>query len=359
MSNLGAHTPNTPRFDNDAKSYDGVLVLSFGGPEGPADVLPFLENVTAGRDIPRERLLEVSEHYLHFNGVSPINGQNRALIDALRKELDSHGLLLPIYFGNRNWEPYVTDTIRQMQEDGVTRALVFVTSALSSYSGCRQYREDVTRAIDSLERKTLEFDKLRVFYNHPGFIEPMAEVTRSALGSVLPERRGTTRLIFTAHSIPTSMARQCSYELQLEEAARLIAEGAGQTEHAISYQSRSGSPRTPWLEPDILDSLRVAKVNGATDVVVVPVGFISDHMEVLFDLDTEARDLAVELELGFIRVPTVGTHSRFVTMIRELIMERMSANPFRPALGRRGPNHDICPLNCCQIGSVRPGSPAT
>ena len=356
MSIIGAQTFSAPRFDEEAKSYDAILVLSFGGAEGPVDVLRFLVYVTGGRNIPRERLLEVSEHYLHFGGVSPINAQNRALIEALRTELDAHALRLPIYFGNRNWEPYVTDTIRQMRAEGVKRALVFVTSALSSYSGCRQYREDVMRAIESLGHEAPTFDKLRVFYNHPGFIEPMAESTRDSLESISPERRSTTRLIFTAHSIPTSMARQCAYEVQLAEASRLIAEAVAHPDHTISYQSRSGSPHTPWLEPDILDSLRQVKLEGATDVVIVPVGFISDHMEVLFDLDTEARDLAAYLGLGFARVPTVGTHPRFVAMIRELIQERMESNPARAALGGRGSSHDICPLNCCLIGSTRPSS---
>jgi ferrochelatase len=356
MSIYGAQTADTPRFDDEARQYDALLVLSFGGPEGPDDVIPFLENVTRGRNVPRERLLEVSEHYLHFGGVSPINQQNRELIAALEAELAAHGHDLPIYFGNRNWEPFVTDTVAQMKSDGVRRALVFVTSALSSYSGCRQYREDMIKAVETVGEDSPQFDKLRVFYNHPGFIEPMIVLTASALASIPGERRSTTRLIFTAHSIPMAMARHCAYELQLREASRLIAEGAGFPAHQISYQSRSGSPHVPWLEPDILDVLRQVKVDGATDVAVVPVGFISDHMEVLFDLDTEAKELAEELEIGFVRVGTVGTHPRFVGMIRELIEERMTANPERPALGRRGPNHDVCPQNCCLIGATRPAA---
>lgn len=357
MSVYGAPTTDTKRFDDQSRSYDALLVLSFGGPEGPDDVRPFLLNVTAGRNVPPARLDEVAEHYLHFGGVSPINAQNRALIAALEEEMETHGLNLPIYFGNRNWHPFVTDTIRQMREDGVKNALIFVTSALSSYSGCRQYREDVIRALDTLEIDEPGFDKIRVFYNHPGFIEPMVEKTREALDRIPAERWQTTRLIFTAHSIPNSMARHCAYELQLREASRLVAEGAGFPVHQIAYQSRSGPPQVPWLEPDILDVLNEVKSEGATDVVVVPIGFISDHMEVLFDLDTEARDLAGELELNFIRVGTVGTHPRFVSMIRELIEERMRADPDRPALGSRGPNHDICPLNCCLIGATsRPTS---
>jgi len=353
----GATSTETNRFDNQSRAYDALLVLSFGGPEGPDDVRPFLHNVTAGRNVPAARLDEVAEHYLHFDGVSPINAQNRALIAALETELREHGPNLPIYFGNRNWHPYVTDTIRQMREDGVSRALVFVTSALSSYSGCRQYREDVIRALDTLETDEPGFDKLRVFYNHPGFIEPMISQTQAALDTITPERRSTTRLIFTAHSIPLSMARHCAYELQLREASRLVAEGVGFTDHVIAYQSRSGPPQVPWLEPDILDVLESERDNGTTDVLVVPIGFISDHMEVLFDLDTEAKEKATDLGINLVRVGTVGTDPRFVQMIRELIVERMTADPERPALGSRGPNHDICPLNCCLIGSTgRPTS---
>jgi protoporphyrin/coproporphyrin ferrochelatase len=353
----GATTTDAKRFDNQARTYDALLVLSFGGPEGPDDVRPFLQNVTAGRNVPPARLDEVAEHYLHFGGVSPINAQNRALIAALETELHANGPHLPIYFGNRNWHPFVTDIIQQMRDDGIQRALIFVTSALSSYSGCRQYREDVIRALDALETDRPAFDKLRVFYNHPGFIEPMISRTRSALDDIPAERRATTRLIFTAHSIPLSMARQCAYEVQLREASRLVAAGVGFSDHIIAYQSRSGPPQVPWLEPEILDVLKIVHGDGATDVVVVPIGFISDHMEVLFDLDTEAKELAAELGLNLVRAGTVGTDPRFIRMIRDLIVERMTADPERPALGSRGPNHDICPLNCCLIGSS--GRPPT
>jgi ferrochelatase len=358
MSIFGAQSPDAPQFDDEARTYDALLILSFGGPGGSDDVIPFLENVTRGRNVPRERLEEVAEHYLHFGGVSPINQQNRELIAALDVELAAHGIDLPIYFGNRNWEPFVTDTVRQMAADGVRRALVFVTSALSSYSGCRQYREDVIRAVETVGDESPEFDKLRVFYNHPGFIEPMIEHTARAVVRTPKERHAGTRLIFTAHSIPVAMARHCAYEAQLREASRLVAEGAGFPGYQIAYQSRSGPPSVPWLEPDILDVLVEAKAEGTTDVVVVPIGFISDHMEVLFDLDTEAKELTAELGLGFHRVPTVGPHPAFVRMIRELIEERMIASPERRSLGRRGPNHDICPVNCCLIGSARPAAAA-
>ena len=357
MSIHGAQSPNAPRFDDAAHKYDAILVLSFGGPEGPDEVIPFLENVTRGRNIPRERLEEVAEHYHHFGGVSPINAQNRALIAALEPELAAHGVTLPIYFGNRNWAPFVTDTVQRMRTDGVERALVFVTSAFSSYSGCRQYREDVIRAVDTLpepERGTIAFDKIRVFYNHPGFVGPMAERVREALDRFPAGRRNEVEVVFTAHSIPLAMARGCAYETQLREACRLVAEAAGAPNYRLAYQSRSGSPSVPWLEPDVLDELETLHAAGRDDVIVAPIGFISDHMEVLFDLDDEAAARAGRLGMTMVRAGTVGTHAMFVAMVRELITERMAATPERPALGGRGPNHDICPVNCCLRGEGRP-----
>lgn len=326
--------------------YDALLVMSFGGPEGPDDVLPFLENVTRGRNVPRERLEEVAHHYEQFGGKSPINDQNRALITALERELATHGPRLPVYFGNRNWHPFLTDTLRRMRADGVRRALMFVTSAYSSYSGCRQYREDVQRAQTELGAGAPAIDKLRVFYNHPGFVEPNAENLRRALERV-PDGQRPARVFFTAHSVPVGMARSSAYEAQLREAARLVAAAAGVTDWRLAWQSRSGPPTVPWLEPDILDELgRVAR-EGARHVVVQPLGFISDHMEVLFDLDVEAAERAHELGLGFTRVPTVGTHPDFVAMIRELIVERFDPGAARRALGHLGPAHDVCALTCC------------
>jgi protoporphyrin/coproporphyrin ferrochelatase len=358
VSIYGATKEHSIRFDDQARAYDALLVLSFGGPEGPDDVMPFLENVTRGRNVPRERLEEVAEHYLHFGGVSPINAQNRALITAIEGELERRGQHLPVYFGNRNWHPFLTDTMRQMRDDGIERALVFATSAFSSYSGCRQYREDVIRAIEEIGDGAPEFDKIRVFYNHPGYILPMAELARATMDSIPDDRRATTRLVYTAHSIPVSMARQCAYELQLEDAANLISAEISTRDHILAYQSRSGPPQVPWLEPDILDVLESLAEKGATDVVVVPVGFISDHMEVLFDLDTEANEEAERLGMTLLRVPTVGTHPDFVRMICDLIGERMSDAPVRPALGMRGPNHDICPVNCCLLGTSGRPRPA-
>jgi ferrochelatase len=352
----GAQSRTSPRFDQSARRYDALLVLSFGGPEGPDDVIPFLENVTRGRNVPRARLDEVAGHYLHFGGVSPINQQNRALIAALREELRRREILLPIYFGNRNWDPYVTDTIAQMRTDGVRRALVFVTSAFSSYSGCRQYREDVTRAVDTLGVSDIAFDKIRGFYNHPGYIETMIALTADRLARIPAARRATTEIIFTAHSIPESMAKGCAYEKQLRESSRLVAEALQIASWRLAYQSRSGPPSVPWLEPDILDELDTLSDAGVTDVVIVPIGFVSDHMEVLFDLDHEAAERAEALGLGFQRAATAGVHPRFVTMIRELIEERMTADPLRPALGAMGASHDICPLNCCLIAAGRPAA---
>ena len=351
-----AQTTGGSRVDDQAHAYDAILVLSFGGPEGPDDVVPFLENVTRGRGVPRERLLEVAEHYLAFGGVSPINDQNRALIDALRPELRRNGIDLPIYFGNRNWHPMVEDTVREMRNDGVERALVFVTSAFSSYSGCRQYREDLARAVAPLGDDGITFDKIRVFYNHPGFVEAMADRVREGLEQLPLERRAGAELIFTAHSIPMSMARTSTYEAQLRDSCQLVADAAGVRNWRLAYQSRSGSPHTPWLEPDILDVLGSVRDAGIEDVLVAPIGFISDHMEVMFDLDEEAMERAEELGLHMVRVGTVGTHPAFVTMIRQLIQERMTENPVRLALGSRGPSHDICGVNCCPLGAGRPGA---
>ena len=357
MTIQGAQRAGTPLFDDVPRTYDALLVLSFGGPEGMDDVIPFLENVTRGRNIPRQRLEEVAEHYYHFGGISPINTQNRELIAALEKELASHGITLPVYFGNRNWHPMLRDTLAAMQFDGVKSALVFVTSAYSSYSGCRQYREDVMTALDALREQSMRFDKIRVFYNHPGFIEPMARRLREAR-YLLPENgRASAEVMFTAHSIPVSMARGSAYERQLREASRLVAHLAGADRYQLAWQSRSGPPYIPWLEPDVLDELDRLRESGVRDVVVVPIGFISDHLEVLFDLDVEAQQRANELGMTMIRVPAVGTDPEFVAMIRELIEERLQENPVRRSLGTLGPNHDVCPVNCCQLGERRVQAP--
>ncbi len=350
MTITGASTEGAPQFQAEAREYDAVLVMSFGGPEGMDEVLPFLENVTRGRNIPRERLLEVAKHYERFGGVSPINAQNRALIAALGAELQVQGPRLPIYFGNRNWHPLVTDTVRHMRDDGVKRAIVFVTSGFSCYSGCRQYREDIIRAQEEVGEGAPEFDKLRMFFNHPGFIAPTVENLKSSLARIPERRRAQAHVAFTAHSIPLAMAQGSAYEEQLREASRLVAEGAGCDRYALVYQSRSGPPHVPWLEPDILDHMDEIAGAGVRDLLIVPIGFISDHMEVLFDLDIEAAEKAERLGMTMIRVPTVGTARPFVRMLRELIVERMTAEPERRALGSLGPSHDICPVDCCLAG---------
>lgn len=337
-----------------AAAYDAVLVVSFGGPEKPDDVMPFLENVLRGRNVPRERMLQVAEHYYHFGGVSPINEQNRNLIAALESELATHGIDLPIYWGNRNWHPLLPDTLRHMRDQGVKRAIAFFTSAYSSYSGCRQYRENIAAARAEVGEGAPQVDKLRVFYNHPGYVEPVTESVRTALAQIPAERRAAAKVLFTAHSIPMSMADNCRYVHQLQQSCRLVAERAAASHWQLVYQSRSGPPTQPWLEPDVLDVLPQLVEQGAQDVVVMPIGFISDHMEVLYDLDTEAKHLAEALGLKFIRAATVGTHPRFVSMIRELIAERMSGAAERPALGDDGPSHDVCPVDCCLYTPRRP-----
>jgi len=329
-------------------NYDAVLVLSFGGPEAREDVMPFLQNVLRGRNVPEERMLEVAEHYYHFGGRSPINQQNRELIAALEKEMEHHGPQLPVYWGNRNWSPYLADTLQQMKDDGVEKALAYVTSAFSSYSGCRQYRENILAAQAQVGEGAPQIDKLRVFYNHPGFIGPMTENVQTALLKLPANVREQAQVIYTAHSIPTSMASGSRYVPQLEEACRLISGALSRTGDTLAYQSRSGPPTQPWLEPDILDYLRkVKESNSHPAVVICPVGFTSDHMEVMYDLDTEAQELCAELRLPMIRAATVGSHPRFITMIRELIMERMDPTAPRRALGNMGPSHDVCPLDCC------------
>jgi ferrochelatase len=329
----------------DGTPYDAFLLVSFGGPEAMADVMPFLDHVLRGRNIPPERKREVARHYERFGGVSPINAQNRALLDAVRRELGTHGPRLPLYWGNRNWHPFLADTLRAMAADGIRRALAFVTSAYSSYSGCRQYLDDVARARAEVGPSAPAVDKLRAFYDHPGFVEANADRLREALGSLPADRRGT-RIAFTAHSVPTAMAAGSDYVAQLRETCALVAARAPGVPWTLVFQSRSGSPRDPWLEPDVLEHLETLRAEGARAVVVAPVGFVSDHMEVVHDLDTEARARAAALGLAFARAGTAGTHPAFVRMIRELIEERVAGGA-RRALGSRGPRADVCERDCC------------
>ncbi len=339
--------------------YDAILIVGFGGPEGREDVIPFLENVLRGRPVPRERMLEVAEHYYHFEGVSPINSQVRSLIAALEPELKAHGIDLPIYWGNRNWTPMLADTMKRMADDGVQHALGVVLAAYSSYSSCRQYREDIQKAREAVGPEAPAVEKMRVFYNHPDFVEVNAERVRDALDEFPEDRRDAVRVAFTAHSIPDSMAANCRYAEQLMETCRLVAEAAGVSSEnwSLVYQSRSGRPTDPWLGPDILEHLDDLKARGAGDVVVQPVGFLSDHMEVMFDLDEEAQHKSRELGLKMVRAGTAGTHPRFVGMLRKLIRERIEQSPDRRAIGRYPASHDVCPVNCC-LPSARPPRPS-
>jgi len=327
-------------------NYDALLIVSFGGPEGMDDVIPFLENVLRGRNVPRERMLQVAHHYEMFGGVSPINNQNLKLINALQIELDANGPKLPIYWGNRNWHPLLPDTLQQMTDDGIKHVLAFVTSAYSSYSSCRQYRQNIIDAQALVGSGAPSVEKLRAFYNHPLFIEANVDRVRDAsarLGSsVAPQ------IVFTAHSVPESMAENCDYVRQLKETSRLIADAVGIQDWQLVYQSRSGSPTQPWLGPDICDHLRSLKSRGVSDVVVAPIGFVSDHMEVIYDLDVEAQRVAEEIGLNIVRASTVGTHPSFVQMIRELILERTEDKEAR-YLGSLGAAVNTCPPNCCAI----------
>ena len=347
---------------NDATApYDAFLLVSFGGPEGPDDVLPFLENVTRGRGIPRERLLAVAEHYLGFGGVSPINAQNRALVAALEADFAAHGLDLPVYWGNRNWAPYLTDELARVAADGRHRVLALLTSAYSSYSGCRQYRENLADAVAPLGDRAPVVDRIRHYFNHPGFVAAMVDATVAALSELAADVRGGARLVFVTHSVPTSMddgsgPNGNAYSSQHRDVARLVTAGVAAVtgvDHSLDlvYCSRSGAPGQPWLEPDVNDHLEALAGEGVPAAVLVPIGFVSDHMEVKFDLDTEALATARRLGLPVARAATVGTDPRFVTAVRELVLERAAVvrgeQPQRPALGELGPSHDLCPAGCC------------
>ncbi|MFN2510767.1 MAG: ferrochelatase [Pyrinomonadaceae bacterium] len=328
-------------------SYDALLVISFGGPEGMADVMPFLENVLRGKNVPAERMRAVAKHYEMFAGVSPINEQNKKLIGALHEELAANGPRLPIYWGNRNWDPLLGETLTQMAADGIKNALAFVTSAYSSYSSCRQYLENIAEAQEQVGSSAPRINKLRAFYNHPLFIETNVDCLQTALSKIPEAKRATAQIAFTAHSIPQSMADNCQYETQLQETSRLVAAGANRDSWQLVYQSRSGPPTQPWLGPDILDHLKELKNSGATDVVIAPIGFVSDHMEVIYDLDTEARQLCEETGLNMVRASTAGTHPLFIRMIRELVLERMNPDTGRRFLGTQGVSHDVCLPGCC------------
>lgn len=332
-----------------AAAYDAVVIVSFGGPEGPSEVDPFLANVTVGREIPSERLSAVARQYQHFGGVSPLNVQCRRLRRALAGRLAAAGLDLPVYWGNRNWVPYLADTVAEMAEAGHRRALAVVTSAYSSYSGCRQYLDDIEAARAAVGAGAPAIDKLRAYYDHPGFVEPFADAVAEARLSLPSGLRSSARLVFTAHSIPKSMAAGCDYERQLGETARLVAASAAFDSWTMAWQSRSGPPSVPWLEPDVSECLERLRGDGVESVVVAPIGFVTDHMEVMWDLDVVAAATADGLGMRLARAVTPGTapDDRFVAMWQELINERLDAGVPRRSLGRLGPGPDACAAGCC------------
>jgi protoporphyrin/coproporphyrin ferrochelatase len=329
--------------------YDAILIVGFGGPERREDVIPFLENVTRGRNIPRERLLAVAEHYDHFGGKSPLNDQVRDLIGALRPALAERGIKLPIAWGNRNWHPFLADAMQELTNAGSQRVLALVLAAYSSYSSCRQYREDIERARAAVGSNAPGVEKIRVFFNHPGFVAANADRLRAALEAVPVERRSQSHVAFTAHSIPQSMAQTSRYAEQLNETCRLVCERLKipESRWALVYQSRSGRPGDPWLEPDICDHLAALAAEGVADVAVLPIGFLSDHLEVLYDIDVEAQDKSRELGLNLVRAATVGTHPLFVAGLADLIEERVRSLPGRAAIGLLDAWPDQCPVDCC------------
>ncbi|ONH31923.1 ferrochelatase [Pseudofrankia asymbiotica] len=372
---------------------DALLLVTFGGPEGPEDVVPFLRNVTRGRGVPEERIAEVAEHYQRLGGRSPINDQSRELLAALRAELAP----LPVYWGNRNWHPYLRDALAEMRADGVRRAACFVPSVFATYSGCRQYRENLADALaeppagghrggvsdgdidgaseggrPGLGRPELdggpELVKLRVFFDHPGFVGPMVDRVAAAVDALPSGRRGGAHLVFVAHSVPHWQAVESgpaggAYERQLTAASELVARGLAERrgqDHpwSIAYCSRSGSPRMPWLEPDVGARLAALAADGVETVVIVPIGFVSDHMEVIQDLDREALARAEKLGLTAVRAGTVGSDPRFVRMIAELVEERRDPDAPRRALSALGPFPDVCPTDCCSSPATEDRRPA-
>ena len=340
-------------------AYDAILLASFGGPEGQDDVIPFLRNVTRGRGIPDERLEEVAHHYRHFGGVSPINQQNRELKAAMEARLAERGIDLPVIWGNRNWDPYMADAFREAHDRGFRKLIAVGTSAYSSFSSCRQYREDYAMALDATGLEgTLQIDKVRQFFDHPGFVQPFTDSLREALAAFEGK---VARVLFSTHSIPTSDAERSgpdgnAYEQQhLAVAARIMADLGSTVPWQLVYQSRSGPPTQPWLEPDVNDVIASLPAEGVEAVAVVPLGFVSDHMEVLWDLDTEAKESAEEAGLAYIRTATPGTHPAYVDALIDLVLERRDGVPVeqRPAVTDLGPWYDTCRPGCCE--NVRAG----
>jgi ferrochelatase len=346
-------------------AYDAIVLAGFGGPEGQDDVIPFLRNVTRGRGIPDERLEEVAHHYRHFGGVSPINEQNRVLKAALEAELASRGIDLPVLWGNRNWDPYLRDALVEAHERGFTRLIGLATSAYSSYSSCRQYREDFAMALDETGLgDSLQIDKVRQFFDHPGFVEPFVDGLRSAVAEFVERGidRGAIRILFSTHSIPSGDADRSgprdrgfgeggAYAAQHRAVAEVVVREAGtDIPWQLVYQSRSGPPTQPWLEPDVNDVIAGFASEGVEAVVIVPLGFVSDHMEVLWDLDTEATETAERHGIAALRTPTPGTHPAYVRGLVDLVLERINGTPTadRPAVTALGPWYDVCRPGCCE-----------
>jgi protoporphyrin/coproporphyrin ferrochelatase len=345
-------------------TYDAFLLASFGGPEGPDDVMPFLENVTRGRGVPRERLVDVSHHYMELGGVSPINDQNRALIGEIQAEFDRRGITLPIYWGNRFWDPFLAPALKALHEDGHRTVLTLATSAYSSYSGCRAYREDIATALDEANvANDLVIDKIRHYFDLPGFVTPFVEGLAAALTALADDGVPVeqTRVLFVTHSIPTAMSETSgppemfgatgAYVTQHLTTANLVLDGVRERGVAVpqwtlNYQSRSGAPHIPWLEPDINDAIRTHASDGVTAVVIVPIGFVSDHVEVIWDLDNEAQETCDELGVRMLRVATPGTHPLFVSGLVDLIEARMNGEA-GAALSELGPWPAVCAVGCC------------
>ncbi|RNL64871.1 ferrochelatase [Nocardioides marmoriginsengisoli] len=340
--------------------YDALLLVSFGGPERPEDVVPFLRNVTTGKNIPDERLVEVGAHYELFGGRSPINDQNRALLAAIREDFASNGLDLPVYWGNRNWDPYLTDALEQMKADGIRRAACIVTSAYSSYSGCRQYRENLADAAAAIPGAP-QLDRLRAYFNHPGFVEPNVDATLAALAQLPDDARHEAHLVFVTHSIPEVMnagsgpigdAYVYQHRVVMDEISDRVQDETGHRyPSALVYCSRSGPPSMPWLEPDVNDHLAALNKAGVPGAVLVPIGFVSDHMEVIYDLDTEAMATARDLGMACERAATAGVDPRFVAMVRELLLERAAVERGqeieRAVVGPAPAAWDVCAPGCC------------
>ncbi|MCB0326985.1 MAG: ferrochelatase [Bdellovibrionales bacterium] len=329
-------------------SYDALLLLSFGGPEGPDDVMPFLNNVLRGKPVPEERKMEVASHYQAHGGISPINAQNRAMIAALRKAMSDQSMNLPIYWGNRNWKPYLKDTLAQIIKDGHKKILCYVTSAYSSYSGCRQYREDIAKALEELGDSSLQVDKIRSFFNHPLWIKVHQKRIMEKLQDIDPSIYPKLKILFTAHSLPLSMAQSCDYQIQLEDAAQEVSKGLPISQWQLCYQSRSGSPHVPWLGPDVCEAIDQIDSKEIQHVLVHPLGFVSDHMEVIFDLDQEAKDCAKKNELHFTRSKSPGTHPLMVELIVDLISEYLEPSHKRASIGALAPRDAHCSPDCCK-----------